>query len=946
MLAQIAAARGAALGMLILLLVTAGLRAAFAADAGGETVKTHGVFYTTSMMETARANIASHPWAAEIQKRIVADAQPWMEFSDDELWDLMFGNAISRSWMVWSNGHCPACRQGVPMYNWEMNALARPWKVRCPHCKELFPKNDFHAFYRSGLDERGVFDPAQANRELLFNAEHTDADDPLRMFGVDDGEGYVEGDNRWRFIGAYLIYGQWKQAIVAGIRNLAAAYVVTGDAAYAHKAGVLLDRVADLYPTFDFGKEGLVYEVQGAAGYVSTWHDACVETRDLVTAYDQVFEALRHDEALVAFLSRKAKEYGLDNTKASFADIQRNIEERILRDAIRSRRKIESNYPQTDLTIAMIHTVLGWPGNRQQVYGMLDAILTRATAVDGVTGEKGLAGYAAYAVNGTAVLLEQYARMDSHFLADAFKRHPRLHDTFRFHIDTWCLGRYYPSCGDSGAFAHPSGYAGVSLSRSPGLAPSMYTFFWRMHELTGDPAFAQVIYGSNGQTVDGLPHDLFADDPETLQKQLAEVIAREGAAPKLGSVNKQEWRIAILRAGEGTDARALWLDYDSGGGHSHADGMNLGLFAKGLDLLPDFGYPPVQYGGWGSPRARWYTMAAAHNTAVVDGHNTQAAGGQTTLWADGDDFRAIRASCPQLIEGEQFERTAAMVDISDRDFYVVDVFRVIGGSDHAKFTYGHFGELKMSGLSLQSANDYGHDTQTRGFSADPAPDPGWSADWRVEDRRNVLPEDADVHLRCTDLTTGAEAWTGEGWVSVTGFGTNDEEWIPLVMARGRGESPLASTFVTVIEPYERESSIARIRRLPLETARHTAFPDPNVALEVTLADGRRDLFITADVENPLRLRPSRSAGRILLQRDCGVRLDGELGVVRWDSAGTVERIIMCRGKSLRVGNVSLKLKGETDFVEVAFHDGGADIVAGDSRQIEEIQVKGTPIPWR
>jgi hypothetical protein len=34
--------------------------------------------------------------------------------------------------------------------------------------------------------------------------------------------------------------------------------LITGNPVYAHKAGVLLDRVADLYPTHDFGKQGLV----------------------------------------------------------------------------------------------------------------------------------------------------------------------------------------------------------------------------------------------------------------------------------------------------------------------------------------------------------------------------------------------------------------------------------------------------------------------------------------------------------------------------------------------------------------------------------------------------------------------------------------------------------------------------------------------------------------
>jgi hypothetical protein len=242
------------------------------------------VFYSAQLIENARRNIREHPWAANMAQPIVEAAQPWMALSDEVLWSLMFGPTIKRSWMVWSNGHCPACRESVPMYSWEIDALRQPWKVRCPHCREFFPKNEFARFYTSGLDEHGVFDPRRADRSLLYNAEHSEPNDPLHAFGVDDGEGYVGGEHRWRFIGAYLIYGQWKQAVHGGIKNLAAAYVVTGDRSYAHKAGVLLDRVADLYPTFDFGKEGVMYEGPPRSGYVSTWHDACEETRELALA--------------------------------------------------------------------------------------------------------------------------------------------------------------------------------------------------------------------------------------------------------------------------------------------------------------------------------------------------------------------------------------------------------------------------------------------------------------------------------------------------------------------------------------------------------------------------------------------------------------------------------------------------------------------------------------
>src|ERR1019366_7236077 len=127
--------------------------------------------------------------------------------------------------------------------------------------------------------------------------------------------------------------------------------------------------------------------------------------------------------------------------------------------------------------------------------------------------------------------------------------------------------------------------------------------------------------------------------------------------------------------------------------HGHADGLTIGLFAKGLDLLPDFGYPPVQYGGWTAPRAVWYTQTAAHNTVAVDGKNHRAGSGKTTLWFEGSQFRVVRASAKKLIGGQRFERTLALVDISPANSYVVDVLRVSAGREHTRFLHGHFGRM-------------------------------------------------------------------------------------------------------------------------------------------------------------------------------------------------------------------------------------------------------------
>ena len=735
-------------------------------------LKQHAAFYTPEHLARIRANAGNQAWATKLKNDVVEAVAPWMTLSDEELWGLMFGATIPRSWMVWSNGHCPACQKPVPMYTWKMEPWKTPWKTRCPHCAELFPKNDFQAFYLSGQDEHGVFDPKRADRKLLFNTEHPDANDPLHRFGVDDGEGYVEDGNRWRFIGAYLIYGEFRQRIMAGIKKLSAAWVLTGDQRYAHKAGILLDRVADLYPTFDFAKQGYVYETPNHNGYVSTWHDACEETYDLVLAYDQLFEGLRENVALLKFLSAQSAKYKLANPKRSFTDLRRNIEGGILRDPLANMAKIHSNFPRRECTVTMIHTVLGWPENKAQVEPMMDAFIKQATAVDGVTGEKGLAGYSAYTISALARFLGEYVRTDREFLKNLLQRNPRLRETYRFFIDTHCLdGRYYPLSGDTGGFAQPMTnyavtpmYAFHPAAETP-LIPSLPSFLWKLYQETGDIAYVQTLHRGNESAMGSLPFDLFTADTKSIQRQVARVIAEHGPNPKLDSIDKQQWHLAILRSGQDGNGRAAWLDYDSGGAHGHHDGMNLGLFAHGLDLLPDFGYPPVQFGGWQTPRANWYLMSAAHNTVVVDGANHVRGAGKTTLWANGKSFRAIRASGSGLIGGQQFERTINVVDVSEENFYLIDLFRVMGGGDHAKFIHGHFGRIKTGGLLFKETTEFGHGTQTRAFQRDPAPAADWSVTWNVDDQLNLLPPGKQISMRYTDLSGNAEAWIGEAWVA-------------------------------------------------------------------------------------------------------------------------------------------------------------------------------------
>ncbi|MBI5095552.1 MAG: heparinase II/III family protein [Candidatus Hydrogenedentes bacterium] len=896
--------------------------------------KAHATLYPADLTIKAKANAAAFPWAASMQKELVSRADPWLNMSDDDLWNSIFGPNISRSWMVWSDGFCPACKKDVRMYAWEMEPLSRPWKVRCPRCKETFPKNDFAAYHKSGFDEHGVFQPDKANKALLFNTDHPDPKDSLHMFGVDDGEGYIADGHTWRFIGAYLIYGHWKLYIHTGIVRLGDAYMATGDPRYAYKAAILLDRLADVYPTFDFTKQGLVYETrQDVRGQISTWHDACEEIRTTAQAYDQIFEAAKAQEpALTAYLSKKAEQYRLPNGKKTWAAIQKNIEDGLFVDTLDHRKRIESNYPRTDISLLTLKTVLYWPQNRDEVLSLLDGVIQKATAVDGVSGEKGLAGYGMIAPSALADVLALFGRLEPGFLKTVYERHPVLHDTYRFHIDTKCLDAYYPSSGDAGGFgAKGQAYAGVAFNKNPGINPSMYSFLWDLYKLTDDSAFVQVMYQQNEHKVDGLPYDLLAADPAAFQQQVKAVIDKVGASVPLKSVNKQQWHLAILRSGEGDQRRALWFDYDSGGPHSHADGMNVGYYAKGLDLVTDFGYPPVGYGGWGAPKSRWYISTFAHATVAVDGQNQKAADGKTTLWADGNRVRAVRAAAPEMIGGKRFERTLVMVDLDASDSYVVDCFRVEGGKDHAKFFQSHFGAVETTGLTLVPGEDYGFETPMRNFRHDANAKPGWTADWTIEDWYKYLAPGKQAHLRYIDLTNDADANLAEAWIE-TATMERTPDWIPRIMTRRRGSDPLQSTFVSVFGAYDAMPTVTGARRLDLEFPGGQALKDTYAGIEIDRADGKRDICLIPDSEAPVEV----------LEPSTGIHFRGHLAVVTMGSA--VERIALYGAEWITTKDLDLRLDGKPEYVEIVFENEVARIAAGNAQTLLKITRNGTAVP--
>jgi hypothetical protein len=160
-----------------------------------------------------------------------------------------------------------------------------------------------------------------------------------------------------------------------------------------------------------------------------------------------------------------------------------------------------------------------------------------------------------------------------------------------------------------------------------------------------------------------------------------------------------------------------------------------------------------------------------------------------------------------------------------------------------------------------------------------------------------------------------------------------------VLVRRRAEqAPLASTFVGVLEPYEGESNLAKIRRLELQDARGEPCSDGDVGIEIQLAEGRRDVLISRNVE-----RESDSRATTLFEKETGARFEGDLCLVRLGATTRPERVLICRGKSLRIGKLVVQASNSRASFEIDLSNKAAPVVAGAADAVGLIEITGVKI---
>ena len=879
--------------------------------------KSRSSYYRPDRVETARENARLYSWAASMKNSAVNAANKYLKL-EDLLWNSVTTQELPRSYYVGyrADPECGYCRYcggniaaaGGSLYAWDRDALRTPWKISCPLCRREFPSNDFEEFYKLGIDEHGNWSYEQAKAEnqklvdagkdgYLKNVLYPEKDEKLGVtgWGVDDGYGYVTGRTYANgvaevhtYISFYNHWAVWHEGLlVSATRALRNAYLYTGEAQYGRVGAILIDRIADVYPDMDtapyrwqltadasYAPKGKVVDLVWENQYAREWS----------WAYDAFFPMF-DDPDVISFLSQKAADYSLENTKETPAQIRANCEDGILREIFRCAQngQLNGNFGMTESAVALAGVVLDtMPETRQMIdWVFQDGVSTGSPQADRVTGGNVLRqlvdnvdrdgisdevspNYSDIWVGGMTILVDALAGYDGYPEMDLYNN-PRFVKMIAGLYPLTLSRRATAQIGDSGAVADATRY----LSGSRAMAAFQYT---------GLPQFAQILYFGNGNRTTGLHYDIFTKNPESLARDVQAVIDQYGEYDFDSSRMLAGYGFAALRGGhpaQGTlvdTQRTFWMSFARGAGHGHRDGLNLGIEAFGLNLAPELGYPHKVIGDL---YANWGKATVAHNTVVVNrASQTRPSATSKPLHFDStDQVQLMDVSAPERYSAtEEYRRTVVTVDVGENLTYGVDFFRVKGGTDHRYSFHAltaqrpELGTPQGQALALtpqtNAAGQYigsyaGADVpfQTEGISSgfsylkdvDRRANPGKElyADFTIQDFRGVLPAGRNPHLRLTMLNDFALSELAVAMGKPAEASGNPEELTYLIAQRSGAN--LDSLFTTVLEPYDGARFISSLEQAPVVRAdgKQIAAGEAVKAVKVSLANGRCDYIVYA-----------------------------------------------------------------------------------------------------
>jgi len=842
-----------------------------------------GYYYDERKIANCRHNISKFDWAKAQCKRMTDAADSYLaKYSLEEIRALPPSQSMFRSYGVNQAEGCLVCGHKIDKfgnYPYKTDDKFSLFKIICPSCKTVFPSNDFLSYYRSALDENGFFCPEKGDKSLLVNTLYPEKGE---KWGVDDGYGYVHTDGKkYTFVCYFTNWFLWDNLIINMVRTFSKAFLMTGDQKYGDAAIILLDRIADIYPTLSAAGH------KRSEGYLLS--DGCAErgkilgsiwdtgyASDLAEAVDAVRNALDTIGEKALAMIRE----GSRGARRTSADIESHLKENILRDIHDSvmRREIYGNQGMHQRALAMAAVAYDGGENTRDWLDMIfapakiendllmgmstDAIYMNVVDRDGYGAEASL-GYNSIwpscFLGMTNVLAGVKQHPGDRYIYDLFKN-PKFKKSLYNNLELIIDGKFNPHIGDMAATGNP-GYV---------LNTNILLHAYLRYR---DPYLARAVYFANGNKTDGLTLGIFEEDVEEVKSEIKEAVEKYGPIA-FESANLTGYGCTVIKNNNESKENpqtALSVYYGRNKGHGHNDTLNTELFAYGMDLTPDLGYPEF-CDGRDMHRGFWVNQTLSHNIVTVDDKTTLDANvvGIPTAYFTEKNFSesikvfSVDAPCADRALSLN-RRTVAMVRIDGRDSYVVDLLSVRGGKKHANsFHFAETDSLRTEGLSLVPQTDengymkgtllspdiaFGETRDKSGYQwlecvqKDKAPSDVFSADAAIRDTWGTSSA-KDVHLKYTVLTKTDEA------AFVRGIPPRNKPGNPAYLnyiytyRNAVGDKPCESLFVSVLEPYCGESKIEKIERLPLYTeSGEKANEDRVCAIRVTTKSGRVDTFI-------------------------------------------------------------------------------------------------------
>ena len=867
--------------------------------------KTAPTLFTYAERANAQENVLKYDWAWKQKTAAVREADFVLEHFD-QFYDALIFSDLPHIYHVGTRTDpemyfCRYCKEDLSkkysVYPWIVDPINNPWKITCPSCKRDFPSNDFGAYFESGLQENGRFDPEKADKSLLVNDLYPEMGPG---WGVDDGFGYLTGNvypngaKENHYYIAYYVHCVFyslgngaKYGLTRYMPSLIDAYLYTGDEKYGNAGAILIDRMADVYGEYDYTDwigdwdKGLITH--------AVWEANTLQPI-LAKAADAFWPCMTNDE-VVEYARSKAACKGLAPDEITPDQIRANVEDGILL-VIKKTCENGQSYGnfgmhQSAMAYAAValdrlpetEEMIDWifrDGGLEEVDGetvitggdLMDSLVNRVDR-DGF-GDEGSDAYNRLWYQNlmeVADALSGYTGVEG---ADLWKN-PKFVSMFGCYTDLIVMGRASMISGEDGAIQD------MGIMTQP-------EYLLQVFQATGNRDVARNLYFVNGNTTDGLHGDIFMKDPESgIRSAIQKIVDEEGPYVWNYSNMLCGHGMAILRNGPQTLIRGknemefsdYWMFFGvNGNTHGTLESLTLSVDAFGLVMTPNMGYPTV-VNEQNPQRMQWIKHTISHNTVVVD-DEIQSSFSPNAFPLHFDDSGMVKvmdAESPNAYpKTDIYRRTVISVQAEENVYYAVDLFRILGGREHVySFHAATMIDPVTTGLSLDhqamgtyagpdipygdhTTNPYSNDAALNtgsGYSwlddvyRDAEPETTFTVDWQIQDFRHNLTDASGVHLKMHMLSEEpvSEVALANGHPPTR---AENPEHVEFLLVRRSGEKGMDSLFTTVIEPYRYDPYIAATELVEVELLEGTeTVTDRVAAVKVTLNDGREDYIVYA-----------------------------------------------------------------------------------------------------